>query len=156
MTAPRLEPQCEHVLARSFVSRALAAALTATCRASVDGFASRRGLDDAIEAVIEFRGPSTGRFVVAVPRSLLPKLFGDLVPRRGSAEVELAEALGALARSACSQVLRAKHDTAFGVVFSDPVLSPARPAVDGEIVVRVFGSWLAANLFDADTATGVS
>ncbi len=140
----------------SFISRALAAALTATCRTSVDGFADRRGLDDAVEASISFRGRSTGRFVVCVPRSLLPKLFGGIVPKRGSAELELATALGQLARSACSQVLRAKHDTAFGVVFDEPALGAARATEPGEIVVRVGGSWLAANLFDADLATGVS
>lgn len=133
----------------TILGRAIAAALSGTCRATVDGFAPRRGLDDAIAATVDYHGRAQGRFVVTVPRSLLPPLFGAMVPGHGSAERELGDALGELARTACTQALRAVHDTAYGFSFDAPQLGPAAPSEAGEVVVRVGGSWLAVNLIGA-------
>lgn len=132
----------------SILGRAIASALATTCRASVDGFSQTRGQGDAIAAEIDYHGRAIGRFVLALPRTLLPALFGSMVPGVGSAEAELATALGELARAACTQALRAQHDTAYGFILESPRTGGAAAAEPGEIVVRVGGSWLAVNLFE--------
>ena len=135
----------------TLLGRGIAAALASQCRATVDGFAGKRGLDDAVAATVLYDGRSQGRFIVAMPRALMPALFGAALPGVGSAEAELGTALGALATAACTQVLRALHDTAYGFQLAEPWLAPADAASpgDGEVVVRVGGSWLAVNLIEA-------
>ena len=133
----------------SILARAIASALSATCRATVDGFAGKRGLDDAVTAEVDFHGRAVGKFAVVMPRTLLPALFGNLVAREGSAELEVLGALGELGRVACLQALRAHHDTAYGFTLGLPRTGPAAAPSDGEIVVRVGGSWLAVNLIEA-------
>jgi hypothetical protein len=130
---------------------AVVVALEGLCFVSAEGFLDEQPGEPARCATVSFTGPSSGVVCVAVPTSLVPTLFGDLMDGSGGADDgAVADALGELTNIVCGNVLPRIHGKSAAFALSPPRtgLAPSASAT-ATAVIAIPGGWVAASIHPA-------